>query len=46
MIDFEEQWKEEFMRNYLDSIKKDKGVGKKPKANISILEALKGKIWK
>lgn len=43
-MDFEEQWKEEFMRNYLDNLKKDNG--NPHKAPLNILQVLKRKIWK
>ena len=46
-MDFEEQWKEEFVKNYLDSIKQDKSGGRTLKAPTKILTTLKRKlkIW-
>jgi len=44
MIDFEEQWKEEFLRNYIASL--EECNGKQPKPSVGMLEALKKRINK
>ena len=44
MIDFEEQWKEEFLRNYIASI--EECNGKQPKPSVGMLEALKKRLNK
>lgn len=45
MIDFEEQWKEEFLRNYIASIE-ESNRETQPKASISMLEAIKKRLNK
>ena len=42
MMDIEEQWKEEFLKNYLTHIN-ERGEVVYPKAPINILEAIKKK---
>jgi len=44
MIDFEEQWKEEFLRNYIASI--EECNGKQPKPSVGMLEAIKKRMNK
>jgi len=45
MIDFEEQWKEEFLRNYIASLE-ECNRETQPKASVSMLEAIKKRLNK
>ena len=45
MIDFEEQWKEEFLRNYIASIE-ESNRETQPKASVGMLQAIKKRLKK